>query len=154
MHPNAQLIERFYTAFKRRDPDGMVACYHPEVMFSDPVFTDLRGPRAGAMWRMLNARAKSIEVSFRDVSADDKTGRAHWEAIYPFSQTGRLVHNRIDATFGFRDGKIVLHHDAFDLWRWTRMALGAKGIFLGWLPPVQRAIRAKAAEGLDAFMRG
>jgi ketosteroid isomerase-like protein len=38
---NAALIERFYAAFTRRDPSGMLACYHPEVTFSDPVFPAL-----------------------------------------------------------------------------------------------------------------
>lgn len=152
MHPNAQLVERFYTSFQRLDPDGMVACYHPDVTFSDPVFPELHGPRAGAMWRMLAARAKGIEITFRDVTGDDARGGAHWEAIYTFSETGRRVHNVIDATFAFRDGKIIRHDDHFDLWRWSAMALGAKGRLLGWLPPVQRAIRAKAAKNLERYL--
>ena len=55
---------------------------------------------------------------------------------------------RIDATFAFRDGLIVRHEDRFDLWRWLRQALGAKGALLGWLPPVQRAVQAQAAKSL------
>src|SRR6266851_2911100 len=35
---NARLIERFYTAFGRRDVDAMLACYHPQVVFSDAEF--------------------------------------------------------------------------------------------------------------------
>jgi len=31
--------------------------------------------------------------------------------------------------------------------------LGLKGSLLGWAPPVQRAIRAQASRGLDAFAR-
>jgi len=151
MHPHAALIERFYTSFQARDVEGMVACYHPDIHFSDPVFPDLRGESAGMMWRMLAARAKSLELTFRDVKADDERGSAHWEAIYPFSQTGRRVHNVIEASFRFRDGKIVEHEDSFDLWRWSSMALGAKGRFLGWLPPVQNAIRKTAAGGLRDF---
>ena len=30
---------------------------------------DLRGPRAGAMWRMLAERATSLEVTFSDIVA-------------------------------------------------------------------------------------
>ena len=40
----------------------------------------------------------------------------------------------------------------FDLWRWSGMALGLKGKLLGWLPPVQGAIRKTAGDGLKAFM--
>jgi hypothetical protein len=72
-------------------------------------------------------------------------------ARYLFSQTGRTVVNRIQARFVFRDGRIVEHRDSFDLWRWARQALGFKGALLGWSPAVQRAIRAQARKGLDAF---
>ena len=152
MHPNETLIETFYTCFQRRDAAGMIACYHPDIEFSDPVFPDLKGPRAGAMWRMLAERAKDVQVSFSDVHADDRAGAAHWEAIYTFSETGRRVHNKIDARFEFRDNKIVRHHDRFGLWRWAGMALGPRGALLGWLPPVQQAIRDKAAGNLERFI--
>ena len=150
-HPHAQLIETFYGAFQKRDADTMVSCYHPNVWFSDPVFQDLKGPRAGAMWRMLCERATTLTLEYSGVDADDKTGRAHWEARYDFTATGRKVHNVIDARFEFADGKIVRHADSFDLWRWAGMALGPKGKLLGWLPPVQNAIRKTAMKGLDAY---
>jgi len=63
------------------------------------------------------------------------------------------VHNVIDAKLEFKDGKIVRHTDTFDLWRWAGMALGMKGKLMGWLPPVQQAIRDKAMRGLDEFER-
>ena len=50
------------------------------------------------------------------------------------------------------DGRIVRHQDTFDLWRWSRMALGAKGAALGWTPLVKKAIRAQARKSLDAWM--
>ncbi|MDQ3365577.1 MAG: nuclear transport factor 2 family protein [Myxococcota bacterium] len=150
-HPHARLLETFYTAFQQRDAEGMVRCYHPAIRFSDPVFHTLEGPRVGAMWRMLCERATSLEVTFRDVRADDRTGSAHWEARYLFSATGRHVHNVIEATFEFQDGAISRHADTFDLWRWSGMALGPKGRLLGWLPPVQKAIHQQAIRGLDAF---
>ena len=151
MHPNEALIERFYRAFQARDATTMGACYHPEIVFSDPAFPELRGREAGAMWAMLCARAKDLEIEFGAVQADDARGRAHWEPRYTFSPTGRRVHNVIDATFEFRDGRIVRHRDRFDLYRWARQALGAKGLLLGWLPPVQGAIRKQAAAALAAW---
>lgn len=151
MHPHAQLLERFYTAFQKRDAAAMVACYHRDVWFSDPVFHDLRGPRAGAMWRMLAERATTLKLEFSGISADDKTGKAHWEARYDFTATGRKVHNVIDARFEFADGLIIRHADTFDLWRWAGMALGAKGKLLGWLPPIRQAIHRNAVRGLEAW---
>src|ERR1700683_4289637 len=101
MADHTKTIERFYTAFAAHDADAMGALYHDDVTFSDPVFPGLRGDPAGGMWKMLASRAKDLKVEFRDVHADGNTGRAHWEAHYTFSATGRPVHNVIDATFVF-----------------------------------------------------
>ncbi|MBE2201344.1 MAG: nuclear transport factor 2 family protein [Anaerolinea sp.] len=152
MTAHSHLIESFYTAFQHRDYAEMIACYHPDVHFSDPVFTDLHGKRAKAMWHMLCERGKDLQVTFSDVQADGATGRAHWEATYTFSGAGRRVHNIIEATFVFQDGLIIRHQDSFDLWRWTRMALGPTGILLGWSPLVQRRVRETAVTGLTKFI--
>jgi ketosteroid isomerase-like protein len=152
MHPNAELIDRFYTAFARRDADAMVACYASDVVFSDPAFGELRGARAGAMWRMLCERGKDLRVEHRVLDADDAGGRAHWDAWYSFSKTGRSVHNVVEARFRIREGKIVEHRDAFGFWRWSRQALGPAGLLLGWTPVLQSAVRREALRGLDAYM--
>lgn len=152
MNDNAHLIQRFYTAFQRRDAAGMAACYAPQVRFSDPVFTDLQGPRAGAMWAMLCERGKDLKIEFRDVRADDRSGSAHWDAWYTFSGTGRPVHNSIDASFVFENGRIVQHTDRFDLHRWAGQALGPAGKLLGWTPFLQNKIRAMAAKNLDGWL--
>jgi ketosteroid isomerase-like protein len=150
-HPNVALIERFYEAFQRRDAETMSACYAPDVVFSDPVFEVLHGGEAADMWRMLTSRAQDFSLTYSDIAADDLTGRAHWIARYVFTQTGRTVVNRIDASFVFRDGRIVEHRDRFSLWRWARQALGFKGWLLGWTPFVHRAIRAQARKSLTAW---
>jgi ketosteroid isomerase-like protein len=151
VHAHEELIQNFYRAFQKRDAEGMAACYHAEVEFSDEVFPLLRGRRAGDMWRMLCARSKDLVLEFRDVRADDQKGSAHWDARYTFSKTGRSVLNRIDATFAFRDHKIVRHVDRFDFWRWSRQALGPAGLLLGWTPIVRGAVRRQAAQQLDAW---
>ena len=132
----------------------MAACYAADVHFSDPVFPTLHGSEAGDMWRMLTSRAQQFSLEFSDVQADDKHGSADWVATYLFSATGRMVVNRIHATFTFRDGKIVEHTDRFDLWKWSAQALGAKGLLLGWTPLVQGAIRKQAAKGLVGYRAG
>ena len=63
------------------------------------------------------------------------------------------MHNRIDAFFHFRDGLFVRHDDKFSLYTWAGQALGWRGVLLGWSPPVQGAIRRRAADGLDTFIR-
>lgn len=38
MHPNRELIHRFYHAFNRRDGAAVAACYATDVVFEDPAF--------------------------------------------------------------------------------------------------------------------
>jgi ketosteroid isomerase-like protein len=151
MHANAQLIQEFYQAFQRRDAAAMAECYTHDIEFSDPVFPRLRGEQVGAMWSMLTSRAEDFSLSFDGVEADTTKGRASWVATYRFSQTGRMVVNRIDATFEFRDGKISRHRDHFDLWKWCRQALGLTGWLFGAFPAIHNKIRAQAAAGLKKF---
>lgn len=158
-NPNAETIARFYAAFAQLDDAGMAACYARDVRFQDPVFS-LEGKDAvTSMWAMLatttraNAR-EAWKLEWRDVEADASAGRAHWEAHYLFSATGRRVHNRIDAAFRFRDGLIVEHVDRFDFWAWSRQALGAPGLLLGWTPMLHNKVRAQAATKLALFRAG
>lgn len=152
MHANAELIERFYRAFAERDWATMAACYHPQIHFTDEVF-DLRGTDAGTMWRMLCTNGRDLTLEYSGITADAHHGKAHWDARYTFSATGRKVLNRIDATFAFRDGLIVRHLDRFDFGLWSRQALGMPGLLLGRTGFLRRKVRAKAAAGLAAFKR-
>ncbi len=145
------LIERFYRVFDEGDGDAMAACYAPDVHFSDPVFVDLRGDRAGAMWRMLTAGPGDLRVELLGHEADEARGSAHWRAHYTFSQTGRPVVNDVHASFRFADGLIVEHRDTFSFHRWARQALGPVGLLLGWTPLVRSAVRRKAAARLEEF---
>ncbi|MHC6227166.1 nuclear transport factor 2 family protein [Pseudomonas sp. X10] len=151
---NHALITRFYQAFQRLDAEAMVACYSDDIVFSDPAFGTLRGKDVGDMWRMLATRAKSFSLTFDNVRADEQSGGAHWVATYLFSQTGRTVVNDIQARFVIRDGLVCEHHDSFDLWRWSRQALGMPGLLLGWSPIVRSKVRQQALKGLRTFQAG
>jgi ketosteroid isomerase-like protein len=149
--PNAELIERFYTAFARSDGATMAACYAPGARFSDPVFVDLRDEQPGAMWRMLTGRAKNLEVTLSEHEASDSRGSAHWLADYTFS-TGRRVHNDVRAEFRFERGLIAEHRDSFSFYAWARQALGPVGLALGWTPVLRGKVQRQARQGLDEFL--
>jgi ketosteroid isomerase-like protein len=151
MHPNAKLITKFYTAFSKLDAKTMQSCYHPDITFSDPAFPELKGADAGKMWAMLTSRAKEFSIVFDGIEADSKTGKAHWVATYLFTVTGNKVVNDIHASFEFKDGKIIRHTDTFDLWKWSRQALGLKGLLLGWSPLVRNAVQKQAGANLQAY---
>ena len=149
---NKTTIEYFYTAFANGDAERMASCYHNDIEFYDPAFGNLKGDEAKNMWRMLLSRNKDIKISHSNVHANETTGSANWEAQYIFTPTGRHVINKIAAQFEFRDGKIIKHSDDFDMWKWTRQALGWKGLLLGWTPFIQKKIRHQAKKSLQSFM--
>lgn len=151
MHPNEQLLERFYAAFAERDHATMQACYSPDVRFKDGAF-EVSGKRAHAMWHMLCENSTDLRVTSSDYVANDRAGSAKWEAKYTLSATGRPVHNIIESVFTFKDGLIDSHLDTFNMWRWSRQALGPVGLLLGWSPMVKAKVQAMAAKGLDAFI--
>jgi hypothetical protein len=147
-------IEKFYAAFARLDGDTMQACYAPGAHFQDEVFTLDGARQIGGMWRMLceATKAKGLPHWKLEVSQLTDTS-AHWDAHYLFSATGRKVLNRIDASFEFdAGGLIVKHRDRFDFWAWSRQALGAPGVLLGWSPFLRNKVRAQAASSLKRFL--
>lgn len=152
MHANAELIAHFYTCFQQKDYVGMQACYHSEATFSDPAFGDLDAKQVRAMWQMLITSAARLEVKFSDIEANNAVGKCQWEAFYDFSQTGRPIHNIIQAKFEFKDGKIWKHTDNFDLWKWLHQAMGLKGLLFGWLPATQNKVKATAKGRLEKYM--
>jgi ketosteroid isomerase-like protein len=152
-HANQELVERFYVAFAQLDGEAMAACYGPGARFSDPVFVGLEGAQPGAMWKMLTARARDLEVTLAEHDAGAERGSAHWLADYTFS-TGRRVHNDVQAAFRFQDGLIVDHQDSFSFYAWARQALGPVGLALGWTPVLQAKVRREARAGLDEYLSG
>ena len=147
---NASLIKEFYTAFADKDLERMVACYHKDIEFSDPAFGTLKGDQVKAMWKMLGERSGGkLKVVFNNVTENS----AHWEAFYEFSKTGRSVHNKIDARFEFKDGKIYRHHDHFSLWKWSKQALGLSGFLLGYTSFFKKKLQTQTRQLLDKYMQ-
>ncbi len=151
---NEQIIKHFYEYFAKSDAESMVSSYHDEIEFSDPAFGKLTGEDAKNMWRMLIERAKgNIEIQYLNVAANDKNGSADWTAKYVFSKTNRPVVNEIHAEFEFAGGKIFRHRDTFDIWKWSRQALGLSGVLLGWTPFMKSKIQKRARESLRVYSK-
>ncbi len=155
MQTNEQTIHRFYSAFQQLDYATMQSCYHPEAVFSDPVFGLLDAEEVKLMWEMLCKRATNFSLVYSDIKLlDEEYTTTKWIATYTFAKNGRRVVNKITAHMKFKDGLIMEHTDAFDLYRWSRQALGLPGIVLGWTNFLQNKIRRQAASGLEAFRSG
>ena len=147
-----EFIIHFYSAFQTLNYEEMQRAYHPDAQFTDPVFGTLNCDEVKAMWEMLLTRGKDLQVAFSNVHATQTTGSCRWEAWYTFSKTGRYVHNVIQSSFEFKDGKIYRQNDTFSLWRWSRYALGPTGLLLGWMPLVQNKVKASAKQSLTKFI--
>lgn len=132
----------------------MIRCYHPEATFKDPVFELSSKKEIAGMWTMLCKRARQFEFNFDQVSADEERGKARLKAKYLFSQTNRMVHNNINASFKFKDGLIIEHVDSFNFWRWSRQALGFPGLLLGWSSFLQKKVQKQARKNMEAFIQG
>lgn len=146
-------LEAFYTAFSNLDAEAMVSCYHDSIIFKDPAFGTLQGERACNMWRMLinSQKGKDFSVSFSNITFNQEIGTAQWEAQYTFTQTGRKVHNKIDAQFEFLDGKISSHIDSFNLRKWASQAMGFKGQLLGGTSFFKKKLQAQTNRLLDIY---
>ncbi|MDI1304516.1 MAG: nuclear transport factor 2 family protein [bacterium] len=154
MTANEKILTKFYTAFANADAATMCQCYHPDIQFRDPVFGLLKGNDVCQMWKMLIESSKgNIKIEFSDVKADEYTGAAQWIATYTFSKTNRKVVNIIQAQFQFKEGFIIKHSDYFDIWKWSKQALGTTGYLLGWTGFFQNKIHQQALLSLKKYKK-
>jgi len=150
---NVQLIEKFYAAFKNKDAATMIACYHDEVVFTDPAFGELKGVRAKAMWEMLLASGSELKVDYSNIEQTNTGVKAHWEAQYTFGKKKRPVHNLVDAQFEFKDGLIIRHADAFNLKKWAGQAMGFTGKLLGGTKFFKKKLYQQTNSRLNKYMQ-
>lgn len=147
-----ELINKFYTAFSNGDSKEMTACYHENVRFTDPAFGTLEGKRACKMWEMLLSRGTQSKITFSNINIDGDTGSANWRAEYNFGPKKRKVINLVSAHFKFKDGKIIEHVDTFDVWKWSKQAMGPVGHLMGWSSFLKNKIQKTTGEQLDKYM--
>lgn len=151
---NTTRIETFYNAFVAGNANGMVACYHDDIIFSDPAFGTLKGAEAKSMWHMLIERGKGAnKITYSNVEATETTGSATWTARYPYGPKKRPVVNYVTANFEFKDGLIIAHHDTFNMYAWSKQALGLPGVLLGWTSFMENTIQKKTNALLKKYMK-
>ncbi|MCY2688258.1 nuclear transport factor 2 family protein [Salinimicrobium sp. TH3] len=152
-HPNEKIILEFFQAFQKGNAKAMNACYHKNVVFYDPVFGHIKGDRVRAMWYMLLEKSGGeLNISFSEIQANDYNGSARWTASYYYGPSRRRVVNEVVGTFYIQNGKILQHTNHFDLWNWSRQALGFKGFLMGWTKSMKLEIQQESSKMLSRYI--
>jgi ketosteroid isomerase-like protein len=148
MTPDEETVQRVYESIKRGDAATAAECYCDDAAYEDLAF-ELKGkPEIAAMWRLVCSRG--VKVEYRDIRTEGHEIKGHWVFDYKFRGTNP-VHNEMDSTFVFRDGKILVHHDHASRWTWAKQALGVpEGALVTILPSI---LRREAREELDTFIK-
>jgi len=152
MNNNEELVQTFYNAFARLDYATMQSCYSQDPVFNDPVFGILEGDEVRAMWEMLCRNARNFSLTCENIIVDGEYCTCNWTATYLFSKTGRRVMNKVKAHMRIENEKITEHTDEFDIYKWSRQALGVTGLLLGWSGYLKNKIRSDAKTKLYSFM--
>jgi hypothetical protein len=154
MNENEKIITKFYDALAAGNTSKMLECYHPTVKFRDPIFGSLNANEVSKMWEMLIIRSSgNLKIKLSDVKSNEYNGTALWVASYNFSKNKRPVVNRISAQFYFQDGLIIRHTDDFDIWKWSKQALGLTGYLFGWTGFMQNKIHTNAILSLRKYQK-
>lgn len=147
-HANEALMTRLFTALHAHDHVTMASCYHDDAEFRDIAFHRKGREEIHQMWRMICTAGSNIEVAdIKVVEATDTAGLARVVENYtvrrPKDQTKRWpVHNEIESTFVFKDGKIFRQDDECDAKEWARQAVGGP---IGFLAGRLRFLRSMIA---------
>lgn len=152
---NKALMNKFYTSFIKKDSKAMGECYHSDIVFKDPVFGTLKGDRACRMWQMLlTYKKEDLKISYDIADVTDEKGKVNWVAEYHFGEKYRKVINNVSGEFKFKDGKIIEHIDTFNMWKWSKQAMGTVGYLIGWTPFMKNKIQKSTNKKLDYFIAG
>ena len=149
---NIDLLHQFYGSFSKANAEGMISCYHENIVFKDPAFGELHGEKAKAMWSMLLSKNSSIKVDYEILEVSSNSASVEWQAKYVYGPNQRKVHNHVMGYFKFEDGKIIKHRDRFSLWDWSKQALGLTGKLLGWSGYLRNKIQIKTNNLLKDYM--
>lgn len=152
MEKELAVINRYFKAFSEKKPEDMLACYHVQAKFSDEVFLDLNHEGIQKMWTMLLRRGKDLIIESDSPEIKNGLITTKWTANYTFSQTGRMVTNKVTSKFKFKDGLIIEQEDTFDFHKWSKQAFGIMGYFMGGTSWFRDKVREKARKSIDRYV--
>ncbi len=147
--PPDVVVRRFFDAWSRRDTAALTAALHPQVSFSDPLFTDVRGVRVALMWTNRLSESEDLMVAHEILFADERKAQVRWQAQYILGAR-KVAHEGL-STLSLWDNLIVRQVDEYDFLLWARQAYGPIGWLLGATEGYQAACQRRARKDLERF---
>ncbi len=148
-----EIINQFYNAFAQGNAKAMNKHYAEKVCFKDPAFGSLKNERVKFMWLMLLSQKRDdTSITYEIIEVSENTAIVKWVAKYQFGPKERKVINHVTSELCLENQKIVEHYDDFNLWRWTRQALGIPGLLFGWSSFMRQKIQKQLNKRLDRFI--
>ena len=146
------VAQQFYTAFAKKDYLELARFYHNDLSFTDPAFGTLSRSETLAMWEMLFTSADDLDINFKLLTSGDNFVVVEWRANYSFGSKKRFVKNIIKAKLLIEDDLIIRHIDSFNLYRWSRQAMGIAGWLIGWTGFFRRKLQKQTRSRLASFI--
>ena len=117
------------------------------------MFGELNGDSVKKMWEMLlSNKDAQFKLTFSDIHEKNNFVYAKWQASYYYGPHKRFVVNSVNAKFKFSENKIILHEDQFNLWKWSKQAIGLPGVILGWSNFFKSKLQTEANKKLNKFI--
>ncbi len=126
----------------------MSKCLHPQVSYSDPLFTDLRGVRVGLRWQWLLHHATDFKLQHQIIFWDERKAQVKSDISYTWLED-RPVHHQVLSTLTVWDDLIVRQVDEYPFWPYARQAYGVAGRLLGGIPWVQSVVQRRAMQAVE-----
>jgi len=142
-----RVVGQLFERIAARDLRGMLALYHPTIIYTNP-FYELQAGEVAMMWQMVWSYLPDLQIVCRE--QDIRNSAAHWQASYTYPPTGRQIQHHLSAEIAFADGAIIRHTDRFNVHEWAHRAYGFVGRAIGGSGLFQRWIARRARARLSA----
>ena len=151
MNQNEATIHRFFTAYQNKEYTTMQNCYSEDAVYNNPIYGLNDTEHVKAMWEMICKTNKEESLHFENIELlDHEYATCDWSLVYYY--TNRRINNKIKSYLRLENGLIIEHTDAFDLYKWTRMAFGLTGSLIGWSNFFQKRIQKSTRKKLSEFI--
>eukprot|EP01117_Protostelium_nocturnum_P003508 TRINITY_DN1457_c0_g1_i1.p1 TRINITY_DN1457_c0_g1~~TRINITY_DN1457_c0_g1_i1.p1 ORF type:complete len:189 (-),score=47.62 TRINITY_DN1457_c0_g1_i1:146-712(-) len=175
-----QLLQQFFDHWSEKNVAEMEKIVDvSNLRLSDPLYDQLKSDEIISLWKFycsrpqFNLECKDVSIEEHDVvvrtnplfggfnskakvATPQMTTKLIGVAEYTISYQdaeGRLLTNDVNASFEFKNKKIVEITNKFDLWTWAKQTQGVSGSLLGWTSTAQATCCANAAKELEEFTK-